>query len=459
MKITLGNVDSLIETDNPDLLRALSDKYAFPVKGYQFTPAYRRRGWDGKKRFITNGGQFKTGLYWMIREDLAKINCTPQVEVQVDGLRCIPSLELISIDGFTMRDYQVTACLEALNKKRGLIKSPTGSGKTLMIAGLVKALSSEPGVILFDEVGILEQTYRYLTEQCKLEDIGLCHGKGFIMGNTMLCTVQSIDRIFDSHLDQAKFLIVDEVHKFCKGDIVKAAIHSFPNAAYRFGFTATLPDDKVDLMTLLGAFGPVILTKSTQELIDEHKLAKPNIQIINFKPELTPEDMDLSYAEIYEKFIVNSEVRNGKVISLCEMIRSKGGKARICLLVKNLDHLNYLKSKIPNSYSLEGIDSIEDRKYAIKKFLKSEEPSFLIGTKVLQTGINIEEITHLINVRSLKDKIPTLQGLGRGMRIGEDKDSVMVYDFMDEVPYLEDHSKARIRHYRKEGHEVKYVTI
>ncbi len=50
MKIRVGIIDSLIETDNPQIIKVLSDKWAFPVQGYQFTPAYRRRGWDGKKR-------------------------------------------------------------------------------------------------------------------------------------------------------------------------------------------------------------------------------------------------------------------------------------------------------------------------------------------------------------------------------------------------------------------------
>lgn len=110
-------------------------------------------------------------------------------------------------------------------------------------------------------------------------------------------------------------------------------------------------------------------------------------------------------------------------------------------------------------YTLEGINSISERKEAISGFLGAKGAAFLIGTKVLQTGINIEEITHLINARGLKDKIPTIQGLGRGMRKTKDKSSVMVYDFMDEIPYMRDHSKARIRHYKKEGHEITWIKL
>jgi len=35
----------------------------------------------------------------------------------------------------------------------------------------------------------------------------------------------------------------------------------------------------------------------------------------------------------------------------------------------------------------------------------------------------------------------------------------MVYDFMDKVPYLENHSKQRIKHYRKEGHEINWIKL
>ena len=457
MKIRVGIIDSLIETDNPQIIKVLSDNWAFPVQGYQFTPAYKRRGWDGKKRFITNTGRFKTGLLQDILNDLKKINCEPQIirDFEVRGGHVFET----QINEFTLHDYQEKAVYNALRQERAIIKSPTGSGKTLITAALLTSFPTEKVTILFDERSILTQTFEYLTKKCGFDDVGLCLGGDYKYGRIMLCTVQSIEKIFDTHLNESEVLIVDEVHKFCRGDVAIAAVQSFPNAVYRFGFTATIPDDIIAQLTLRGAFGPTIETKSTQELIQEQKLAKPIIQILEYKEELCPTDMDDTYQNLYEKYIVNSEKRNNMIKTLAEMISQANPDAKVCILVKNLAHLETLRKLLPNTYTLEGIDSISERKEAIKSFLKSKKAAFLIGTKVLQTGINIEEITHLINARGLKDKIPTLQGLGRGMRKMEGKADVKVYDFMDEIPYLDAHSKARIKHYRKEGHDISWIKL
>ena len=117
MKIRVGIIDSLIETDNPKIIKVLSDNWAFPVQGYQYTPAYQRRGWDGKKRFITNTGRFKTGLLQDILNDLKKINCEPEIirEFEVRGGHVFET----QINEFTLHDYQEKAVYNALRQEIG----------------------------------------------------------------------------------------------------------------------------------------------------------------------------------------------------------------------------------------------------------------------------------------------------------------------------------------------------
>ena len=77
----------------------------------------------------------------------------------------------------------------------------------------------------------------------------------------------------------------------------------------------------------------------------------------------------------------------------------------------------------------------------------------------MQTGISIDEISHMINARGLEGEIPTIQGLGRGIRKAKDKDTMYFYDFYDNVKYLEKHSKSRIKHYTKLKFEVNHVKL
>ena len=54
----------------------------------------------------------------------------------------------------------------------------------------------------------------------------------------------------------------------------------------------------------------------------------------------------------------------------------------------------------------------------------------------------------------MKSEIATIQALGRALRQHDTKEKVFVYDFLDKEKYLKEHSNARKRHYKKEGHEV-----
>ncbi len=454
MKIHVGIQNSRIETDNPKLLQALYELYSFKVPGAEYSAAYKRRQWDGKTHFISKSGIFKSGLLSRLLADLKKIECEPEV-ITESSKKIEPNLDY-DIEGFNYYVYQENLIIDALKHKRGIIKSPTGSGKTLIMAGLVKALAGRKMVILFNAKQLLTQTYEFLSTTCKLDDIGLCYGEGYIYGDIMLCTVQSIEKILDTHLEEAEVLMVDECHEFGNGKTTLAALRSFPKALYRLGFTATPPRDSVPRYNLEGALGSVLEAVDTADLVDSGKLTKPIIQLINRPYTASGVDEDLGYLDVYEEYIVNNEQRNNIIKDISDDIRKRNKKARILILTKSLDHGRALEDLLGgNCEFLQGCDSVGERYEAISRFRGCGESSILIGTKILQTGVNIEEITHFINARGMKSEIATLQALGRALRRHDSKDVVYIYDFMDKEKYLRDHSISRKRHYEREGHEVK----
>ena len=447
----------------------MHEKYGFKVPGYQYTPQYKRKVWDGNKHYFKKTGEFRTGLLHRVRKDLELIGASPK-DIYLSGdPKVIDALwdgalnDVANVDNFEYRDYQKEAIYFALENKRCIVESPTSSGKTLIMAGLIKNLQStriEKIVVLFREKGILRQTYEFF-KSCGIKGLGINFGEGFIYGDVMLSTVQSIHKILDTHLYEAGALIIDEAHQFCKGESTVAAIEAFPNAVYRVAFTATVPSEKQDIhgrLTLEGAFGEVYVTRTVSDLIDDGSVAKPIIQIVEFAPTLTEKDKELSYLELYEKFITKNEERNSKVVSLVNLIKSSGKPSKTLILCKDLNHLEILKAKL-NAYSVEGKDSIEDRYSIIKSFIKDKNNPVLIGTNVMQTGISINEITHMIDTRALEGRIPTLQGLGRGMRKDSEKSEFYFFDFYDKLPYMEAHSKKRIKHYKELELEINYVKL
>ena len=88
MKIIIGTQKGKIVTDNPKLLSALQRLYTFKVPGASYSAAYRRRSWDGKKRFISDTGSFRSGLLPKILEHLKKIDCVPEVEFKPPRPKC-----------------------------------------------------------------------------------------------------------------------------------------------------------------------------------------------------------------------------------------------------------------------------------------------------------------------------------------------------------------------------------
>ena len=452
MKILVNTINSQIKTDNLELLDALYRLYSEKSPGYQYSPSYKRRQWDGKIHFISRNGIFKTGLLEKVLEDLKKIKCVPELEYSYKKQVTHNSYD---IKPFSLYDFQQKLITKALQNHRGIVKAPTGSGKTLIMAALIKAWAGKKMVLLFNAKQLLTQTYDFLTDTCGMDNIGLCFGEGYIYGDIMLCTVQSIEKILETHLEEAEVLMVDECHEFANGKTTLAALKAFPKALYRLGFTATPPSDIIPKLNLEGSLGPLWASVSTSDLVDEGKLTKPIIQLINRNYTASGLDEDKSYLEVYDDYIVNNEERNNKIKEIVNDIRKQNERARILILTKSLDHGRTLENLLGGDCEfLEGADSVGQRYNAISRFRGCRKSSILIGTKILQTGINIEEITHFINARGMKSEIATLQALGRALRRHDSKEVVYIYDFMDKEKYLGNHSRARKRHYENEGHTV-----
>jgi len=441
MKINIENIRSQLVTSDTKLLSLLYEKYSRYQPGYQYSPQYKRHVWDGKVRFFDSKGVFSTGLLENIIQDLIVVGA----EYEVDDHRNFEDTSVVDYKlNAELRDYQEELFLMAMKRCRGILKAPTGSGKTYMMAAMISALRENHGLIIFNKTQLLHQVYEKFKEFGL--DVGAYYG-GFKDLRPITCVSKgSLSTIYDSFVDHSRFIIFDEIHEIAAGKQAKRIFHGFPHATHRFGFTATVPKDKFLNLSLVSSFGNVIEKVNTKKLISIGDLAKPDIFMINVEHKF---DDDLSYREEYTENIVNSEKRNNIIKELVSKITG-----RVLIVTQELEHQKNLKKLIKDAYTLNGSDPIDKRNKSIKKF-REQENSVIIGTNIMQTGISIDEITHVINARGLKSDIATIQLLGRGLRTHIDKDRVTIYDFYDSnTKYLEKHSKHRISAYKSEGHEV-----
>ena len=123
----------------PSVARELSEFFTFEVPNAKFMPSVRNRLWDGKIRLFSPGtGKIYLGLLPYVRRFLATqghkifygegIKPPKQLDKNLTT-KFIRSLE----KGFRARDYQIDAIHNILERARGLILSPTGSGMSFII--------------------------------------------------------------------------------------------------------------------------------------------------------------------------------------------------------------------------------------------------------------------------------------------------------------------------------------
>ena len=136
------------------ILYDLEPHFSFDVEGASFSPAYRKKYWDGKIRILSVvSGTIPCGLVYRLCKLLDRYDYTWEFKdnkfyglpYEVDDRIIYEGVELFMkkiAPGLEPRDYQVETVFHALKEYRKTIVSPTGSGKSMMIYAIARYLKS-----------------------------------------------------------------------------------------------------------------------------------------------------------------------------------------------------------------------------------------------------------------------------------------------------------------------------
>jgi len=467
--ITVNNDFCQLQTDNQEILNYLIANLKFRQKGYQFTPLYKSKKWDGFVNFFSaKTGKFLTGILPEICMILKKF----QETYEFDDHRTPIKFKFDKIDEHFLQyynedmntkieltDYQVDLVNQAIKHKRGIIVAPTASGKTFLMSALLKALGEhESTLVLQNRKSLAEQNYDEIS-RWGFKKIGSCWGGNHNPNKITVATAQSIHHMEDQ-LDKIRVLIVDEVHDMVS-DTAKDIYKKLKNAVIRIGLSATPfkhgESDKVHKYMVKGFFGPVIKTNTTStgrvttsDLQQKGRLSQS--KCIFHK--ITEPDIQLSiYSEAVDLGIVNNVTLHNKVIEITNTL-----SGRTLILVDRIAHGDQLKKLIPTAYWITGKDDSESRKEVINMLQSSKTSCIAIATQqIFNTGINVK-IHNLINAAGGQADHLIIQRMGRGLRTADDKKEVLYIDFMFENnPYLKKHSAKRAKILEKEGHSLQFL--
>lgn len=497
-KIELEKIDDVYMRVIADAgtLQEISEFFSFQPPGYEFSPKYKARVWDGYIRLIT---PFKPFLYIGLLSLLKQFCEIREYELIVnDGLDDIEDIpddygyklaKEMNIP-YSLRDYQNKYIVNAIRHKRSLSLSPTASGKSLMIyliaMNYYKAFRHRT-LIIVPTISLVQQMAGDFEEYgCDVDLIYKIQGgveketnKAFVIS-----TWQSLQRLPKDWFSQFTVVIGDEAHLFT-GKSISGIMEKCTNATYRFGFTGTITSDsKTHQLVLQGLFGKVEKFIATKDLIEEGTVANFKIKclVLNYPSDVkkkfrsginkfNKDSGPMSKTKKYSaerEFIVNNHKRNLFIRNLVWSLNDQNNLILFELVEKHGKLLEPLLRKEGRElHFIHGSTSGEERE-RIRHLIENDPEKrhdILASSGVFSTGISLKRLDNLILVNGGKSEIRNLQSIGRTLRKGNGSDNATLYDIADNlsegsfVNYTLNHFRKRIEIYSSEEFPFKIYNI
>jgi superfamily II DNA or RNA helicase len=490
------NHSTLIVGCDHGIASELNDYFSFFVPGYKFMPLYKNKVWDGKVRlFNLQNREIHAGLVPHIREFASKRNYNVEMEDSYYGypesfntvdpkviMDFIKSLNLHTKGNpIEIRDYQFDAICEGIRRKRAILLSPTGSGKSLIIYVLLRwYMKNYPNkvLVIVPTTGLVEQMrsdfedYSSHDEDFNVKDE--CHiiyegkPKINIMEKVFISTWQSIYKLPPTWFEQFGIIFGDECHGF-KSKSLSSIMLKSRNAEYRFGTTGTLDGTQTHQLVLEGLFGKLKKVTTTKKLQDEDTLAALDINMIvlDYPEELRKLNNKVKYQDEID-FIVKHQPRNKFIRNLA--LTQTGNTLVLFQFVEKHGKVLYdlITDKIESDrkiFFVSGDTETSDRD-AIRRITETQKDAIIVASLgTFSTGINIRNLHNIIFTSPSKAQIRILQSIGRGLRKSDDGRETKLFDIVDDLQYKSNknyalvHSEERIRIYKREQFNYKIYRI
>jgi len=372
----------------------LADYFTFEVPGAKFMPTYKNKYWDGKIRlFNVQNNQIYVGLldkivqfckdheytYEFVKSKFYGLPFEENPTISKEGVKDY----ITSISKYKPRDYQVDGIYDALKYNRKLLISPTASGKSLMIYGIVRYYveRNQNTLIVVPTTSLVEQMYK------DFEDYGwdvgsYCHkiyaGKERVTDSQVIITTwQSIYKLPRKYFDRFSVVIGDEAHQFKSKSLI-SIMTKLGNAKYRYGFTGTLDGTQTHKWVLEGLFGPSYKIIKTDELMKKGHVATLDINVLLLKH--PPNKFETFEDEI--QYIITHNRRNNFIRNLA--LDLKGNT--LILFARVEGHGEPLYNLINNNsiinrhvFFVHGGVATEDRE-KVREITESEDNAIIVAS-------------------------------------------------------------------------------
>jgi superfamily II DNA or RNA helicase len=481
-KIVITNINEVYVkvTCDEGVSYELREHFTFLVPGYQFTPQYRSKLWDGKVRlFDLRTYQIYRGLVPYIVKFCEDRDYEWEYDNEVydEEFSIKEAQEFIQKLNLPVepRDYQIEAFIHAVRSRRALLLSPTASGKSLIIYLIMRYLYANCNVkrtlIIVPTISLVTQlasdfsSYGFSSDELVHRIFG---GQDKQTDKPIIIsTWQSLYKLPKEYFKQFDFVVGDEAHLY-KSKEISELMCKISNAKYRIGTTGTLDGTKTHKLVLEGLFGTVRKIITTKDLMDQGHIADFNIKCLILKhPDAMCQALKKSTYQQEIEYIILNEARNKFIANL-----SLSLKGNTLILYQYVDkHGKILYDMINKEvgdrkcFFVYGKTEGEVRE-EIRHIVEKEHDAIIIASYgTFSTGINIRNLHNIIFASPSKSRVRNLQSIGRGLRKSETKDSATLYDIADDLRHKKrdnftlKHFAERIKIYSEEKFTFKIYKI
>ena len=355
------------------------------------------------------------------------------------------------------------------DEKRAILVSATGTGKTYASAFAVKDFRPERFLFLVHREQIAKQSIKAYKQVFKDHDkFGLLSGNSKDYDSPYLfSTIQTMSKDdvytrFDrNHFD---YIIVDEVHK--AGALSYLKVINYFKPKFLLGMTAS--PERTDGFNIYDLFDNNIAHEiRLQEALEEDLLCPFHYFGIT--------DIEFECGEIDDDFkdfnLLASDKRVEYLIEKANFYGYSGDRRKALVFCSRKREAELLSVEFNKrgykSVVLTGDDSQEMRLDAIDRLTNDENPDkieFIFTVDIFNEGVDIPEINQVLLVRPTESPIIFIQQLGRGLRKYDNKEYVVILDFIGNyknnfmIPIAlsgdRSYDKDRIRKYLIEGNRI-----
>lgn len=247
-------------------------------------------------------------------------------------------------------------------------------------------------------------------------------------------------------LSKFECVILEEAHE-ASGNSYYDILQHCVNAHYRLALTATpfMKEDEESNMRLMACAGPVGARVTEKQLIDLGILATPYFKYVKIKMRPPKLYKSTGWAAAYRLGVVDCDERNEAIVR--EALEARRYGLSVMVLVQHTAHGDTLKTMLESAgltaNFISGEDNQTRRKFCLDS-LASGTTEVLIGSTILDVGVDVPAIGMIIIAGAGKAEVALRQRVGRGLRAKKKGPNVaFIVDFED---IYNDHLKG---HYQQ----------